>query len=118
MRQPLIFGISKADMLRRELDFGVEPYRQMPDGRWALDLEALERISRATEAFVESVAPETVLTARELAENVWFLPMSALGHNPMQEGVRPADVKPIWAELPVVMVLVRRGLVPVVGGEK
>ena len=69
-------------------------------------------------ATVESVAPETVLTARELAENVWFLPMSALGHNPMQEGVRPADVKPIWAELPMLMALARRGLVPVAGGEK
>jgi len=117
LRTPLVFGISKADMLRKHLDLGANPYARLPDGRCALDLGVLKAISDATEAFVGGVAPEAVLTARELAEDVWFLPMSALGHNPMQEGVRPRDVKPAWAELPVVFTLARRGLVPTTGGE-
>lgn len=115
LKKPLIFGISKADMLRTKLDFSAAPYAELAGGGWALDWEALKAISSATEAFVGDVAPEAVLTAHELAEEVWFLPMSALGHNPMQEGVRPRDVKPVWAELPVVFALARRGVVPTTG---
>jgi hypothetical protein len=38
--------------------------------------------------------------------------MSALGHNPMSGGVRPSDVHPVWAELPIVFTLARKGFVP------
>ena len=120
LSRPLIFGVSKADMLRKELPLDRSPYCESgtgPNGRprFALDYNVLRDISKATEAFLNDLAPESVATAHDIAEEVWFLPMSALGHNPMQEGVRPADIHPVWAELPIVFTLARKGLIDTVG---
>ena len=83
--------------------------------RFALDVAVLRDISYQTEALLDEWAPEVVATAHDIAEDVWFVPISALGHNPMREGVRPCDVKPVWTELPVVFTLAKKGLIPVVG---
>ena len=120
LSRPLIFGVSKADMLRKELPLDKSPYRELPADavgrvRYALDFDALRDISSATEEFLNGLAPEAVATAHDIAKEVWFLPMSALGHNPAAEGVRPSDVQPIWAELPVVFTLACKGLVATVG---
>lgn len=115
--RPLIFGVSKADLLQRHLPLDLPVYQELSNGRLALDAGVLTELSRKTETMLSSVVPEVVATARSIAENVWFIPVSALGHNPMREGVRPCDIKPIWTELPVVFTLARRGLIPVVNGE-
>ena len=116
LSRPLLFGISKADMLRERLPLDADLYvRKESDGTFALDFDALRSVSRATEAFMDEIAPEVVATAHDIAGEVWFVPFSALGHNPMQEGVRPADVKPVYSELPVVFTLARKGLLPFVG---
>ena len=116
MQRPLLFGISKCDLLKQHLTLDAEPYARTEKGGFALDIAELRRISDATERFLESLAPEVAATAHDIAENVWFLPVSALGHNPMREGVRPCDIKPIWVELPVVFTLAKQGLVPTVNG--
>ena len=85
-------------------------------GRLALDVAELRKVSDATEAFLDRHVPEVSGTARDISNDIWFLPVSALGHNPMREGVRPCDIKPIWTELPVVFTLAKKGLVPVVNG--
>ena len=118
--RPLVLGVSKADMLRNELPLDKDPYREIGTGangkpRFALDYDVLRSVSDATESLLNDFAPESVSTARDIAEEVWFLPMSALGHNPMQEGVRPSDIHPIWAELPILFTLARKGLVETVG---
>ncbi len=115
LSRPLLFGISKSDMLRDELPLDAELYRPMGDGSFALDFGELRAVSRRTESFMDEIAPEVVATAHDIAEEVWFVPFSALGHNPMQEGVRPADVKPVYSELPVVFTLARKDLLPSVG---
>ena len=115
LSRPLIVGFSKADMLRDRLPLSESPCRQRPDGAYALDWDALHRISDATEALLAEFVPEVVGTARDIASEVWFLPMSALGHNPKNEGVRASDVKPVWAEIPVLFTLALRGMVPTVG---
>ena len=118
--RPLVIGVSKADMLRNELPLDRDPYREIgmgPNGkpRFALDYDVLRSVSEATETLLGDFAPESVATAHDIADEVWFLPMSSLGHNPMQEGVRPSEVHPIWAELPIVFTLARKGLVETVG---
>lgn len=118
--RPLVFGVSKADLLRNELPLDRSPYKetgtaQSGKPRFALDYDALRSVSDATEALLNDFTPESVATARDIADEVWFLPMSALGHNPMQEGVRPSDIHPIWAELPILFTLARRGLVETAG---
>ena len=115
LSRPLIVGFSKADMLRDRLPLSEQPFAAREDGSFALDWNALHRISDATEALLEEHVPEVVGTARDVASEVWFLPMSALGHNPKNEGVRASDVNPVWAELPVLFTLAVRGMVPTVG---
>ena len=116
LRRPLLFGISKCDLLRKHLPLDVEPYKKTDEGGFALDVAELRRISDATEHFLEDLVPEVTATVHDISEDVWFLPVSALGHNPMREGVRPCDIKPIWVELPVVFTLAKQGLVPTVNG--
>lgn len=115
LTRPLLFGISKADMLRDQLPLDADLYRQTGDGSSALDFGELRAVSRRTESFMDEIAPEVVATAHDIADEVWFVPFSALGHNPMQEGVRPADVKPVYSELPVVFTLARKGMLPSAG---
>ncbi|MBR4653306.1 MAG: hypothetical protein IKO72_08090 [Kiritimatiellae bacterium] len=115
LSKPLIFGVSKADLLRRRLSLNVPIYKGDKSGAYALDLDVLRDVSRQTETFLDEIAPEVTATAHDIASDVWFVPVSALGHNPMREGVRPCDIKPVWTELPVVFTLAKKGLVPVSG---
>lgn len=115
LTKPLIFGVSKADLLRQYLPLDAKIYKPIDEKHFALDLDALHAVSDATEALLNDVAPEVAATAHDIASEVWFIPVSALGHNPMREGVRPCDINPLWVELPVVFTLVRKGLIPSVG---
>ncbi len=115
LSRPLIFGVSKADLLYKHLPLDATIYKGNEPRKFALDLDVLRDVSRRTEVLLNDVAPEVVNTARDIASDVWFVPVSALGHNPMKEGVRPCDIKPIWTELPVVFTLAKKGLVPVAG---
>lgn len=114
LSKPLIFGVSKADLLRNHLPLDMEIYKKNGDDCYALDFNALRRISRKTEALLNEVVPEVPATAHDIASDVWFVPISALGHNPKREGVRPCDIKPLWTELPVVFTLAKKGLIPTI----
>lgn len=115
LTKPLIFGVSKADLLRQHIPLDAEIYKKIDDKRFALDLNALRCVSEATEELLNDITPEVTATAHDIASDVWFVPVSALGHNPMIEGVRPCDIKPHWTELPVVFTLAKKGLVPTLG---
>lgn len=116
LKQPLLFAVSKADMLRNALPADVELYKVNDAGRLALDVVAFRKMSDETESFLDKTVPEVAATARDISNDIWFLPVSALGHNPMREGVRPCDIKPIWAELPFVFTLAQKGIIPTVNG--
>ncbi|MEG2063473.1 MAG: FHA domain-containing protein [Kiritimatiellia bacterium] len=116
LSRPLIFGISKADLLHAHLPLETSLYSQQSDGQYALDVEALNRLSQVTETFLKGIVPEVVATVKDIAREVWFIPLSALGHNPVEEGIRPSDVQPIFSELPIVFTLAYKGLLPIVGG--
>lgn len=117
LSKPLIFGVSKADLLRGRLPLDAPIYKGDQPRRFALDVGTLREVSRQTEALLSDIVPEVTATAHDIASDVWFVPVSALGHNPMREGVRPCDIKSIWTELPVVFTLAKKGLIPIVGGE-
>ena len=116
LKQPLLFAISKADMLRNELPMDCEIYQRNKNGFLALDLAALREVSVQAERFLDRHVPEVLSTARDISDDIWFFPVSSLGHNPMREGVRPCDIKPRWTELPVVFTLARKGVIPTVNG--
>ncbi len=117
LKQPLLFAISKADMLQKELPLDVELYRKNAEGKLALDVAALRQVSDATEAFLDKHVADVSSTARDISNDIWFIPVSALGHNPMNEGVRPCDIHPIWAELPVIFTLAQKGIIPTINGK-
>ena len=65
-------------------------------------------------------APEFVNAVEGFATNVTYIPVSALGHGPSVEpttgqlGIRPADISPRWAEVPLLYLLslTSGGLIP------
>lgn len=114
VNKPIIFGVSKADLIINHLPVGLSPYVEKVDGTWALDLSALGEMSSALRALLVKVVPEMVDTVESISDDVIYIPVSALGHNPMREGVRPADIKPFWVEVPLVYMLSRLGIVPTV----
>ena len=111
---PFIFGVAKADLLREYLPLETDLYCLRNSGFYCLNMDALREVSAATERVVCAIAPELVATVHDIADETWFLPVSSLGHNPMREGVRPCDIRPIWTELPVVLTLAKIGLIPMV----
>ena len=111
LKRPLIVGISKADLLRHHLPLQEQLYVEQANGLYALDVKKLKAISDTTQRLMTRVVPEVVSTALNIAEEVWFLPISALGHNPDKDGVRPSEIEPIWAELPFVFTLYKKGLI-------
>lgn len=116
LTQPLLFAVSKADMLQSELPMDVEVYKMNDAGQMALDIAALRKVSDATEAFLDRTVPEVPAMARDISNDIWYMPISALGHNPMKDGVRPCDIHPVWAELPFVFTLAKKGIIPTVNG--
>lgn len=111
LEKPLIFGVSKADLLDEYLPLDAPIYTELDNKKFALNLSELKKLSETTEELLNDVVPEVVETAHDIAEEVWFVPISALGHNPMLDGVRPCDIKPKWTELPIVFTLAKKGLV-------
>ena len=68
------------------------------------------------------ISPEIVSAAESFASQVLYVPVSATGRGPEIDpntgalGFRPKDMKPIWAEVPMLYALGRwtQGLIPYV----
>jgi hypothetical protein len=86
--------------------------------RHSLDLDLIDSVSTEMRRLMSSYAPEFLNAAEGFAENVIFIPVSALGASPEIDpdtgllGIRPNDVSPIWAEIPLLYLLSRSGLIP------
>lgn len=86
----------------------------------SLDLDRVGRASDRVRALMSEYAPEFVNAAEGFAEQVTYIPVSALGVAPEIDpetgllGVRPNDVAPSWAEVPLLYLLSQTdsGLIP------
>ena len=67
------------------------------------------------------LCPEFVSTAESFASKVIYIPVSAMGQSPQEDAdnpdsgallVRPKDIKPIWATVPLLTMLALKGLTP------
>ena len=67
------------------------------------------------------LCPEFVSTAESFASNVIYIPVSAMGQSPQEDPdnpdsgallVRPKDIKPTWATVPLLSMLALKGLIP------
>lgn len=114
-QSPLIVVVNKFDIWRPLL--GVNwldtdlIIRQTSHGLAALDLKYLEMISINVRGLLMKLSRDIVAAAEGFAENVVYIPVSSLGRSPEldpQTGslpIRPRDVKPMWAEIPILYAL-------------
>ncbi|HLN26778.1 MAG TPA: hypothetical protein VK395_03480 [Gemmataceae bacterium] len=119
--RPLIVVLTKYDVwahLLPEADCA-EPW-VIKENLAGLDLERIENRSREVRALLLQVSPELVAAAEGFAEEVIYVPTSALGESPTlgEQGkglaIKPAAIKPIWATVPFLYGMCRwmPGLIP------
>ena len=96
----------------------------------AMQLDLIDTLSQRLRSLLWEVTPEIVAAAESFAAQVLYVPVSATGCSPERDpqtgalGFRPKDVKPVWAEVPLLYTMSRwmQGLVPyrnaVAGNEK
>jgi len=86
----------------------------------ALDLDQVEARSRRVRNLLWELCPEIVSAAEGFSDQVIFIPVSAIGRPPEVDpqtkalGIRPRDMQPQWAEVPLLYVMARwfQGIVP------
>jgi len=86
----------------------------------ALDTGKVEDVSRIIRNMLSQYCPEFVSAAESFAEHVVYIPVSALGCSPELDektntlGIRPSEIQPMWAEMPMTYALSRwcQGLIP------
>ena len=84
------------------------PYLQVPGQPvQALDRKRVEDVSQRVGALLSELCPEVVAAAEGFAKDLRFIPVSATGLAPEVDpesgalGIRPRDLAPYWAEVPV-----------------
>ncbi len=123
--QPLVVIITKYDAWQSlapqpELDLE-RVVRRVRSNMSALDIEHLTAVSHAMRQLLGRYAREMVTAAESVAEEVLYIPVSALGRPPElidssgMLGTRPRNIRPNWAEVPLLFALYRctKGMVRV-----
>ena len=96
--------------------------KKTQQGRRLLHVGHLKQISDQVRAVLDRLTPELVSAADSVSEDVIYIPVSSLGHSPEVSdqggflGIRPANIRPMWVEFPLIYVLSRTAphLVPTV----
>lgn len=93
--------------------------RRSSEGMAALDLERLQAVSDQVRSVLDRGAQDIIAAAESFASHVIYIPVSSLGRSPELDEtsgslpIRPRDIRPMWAEIPMLYVLsqVTQGLV-------
>ena len=122
--KPLVIVVTKLDAwgptLWPEWSSIEDPIRDAKQGLAGLQNSLIEEVSVKVRAIMLKHAPEFVNAAEGFGEKVTYIPSSALGRAPEEDsetgrlGVRPNEVKPVWAEVPLLYLLnqTTTGLIP------
>lgn len=115
--RPLIVVVTKYDVWHSLLAEGFVDMKSLlcraPNGTTALDLKRIQKLSDRTRELLFQLAPDIVAAAEGFSEEVIYLPNSALGCSPEimsgtnALGVRPCNIRPRLAELPLLYALHR-----------
>jgi hypothetical protein len=96
-----------------------DPIRDAKQGIAGLETGLIEDVSAKVRAILLKHAPEFINAAEGFGDKVTYIPSSALGRSPEEDeagmlGVRPNEVKPVWAEVPLLYLLnqTTTGLIP------
>ncbi|HVX86668.1 MAG TPA: hypothetical protein VH253_17935 [Phycisphaerae bacterium] len=115
--RPLLVLVAKSDiwasLLEAELDAGPDALKEpiikgaTAEGLAAIDLDRVNRVSRALRALLLDLSPEVVTAAEDFSQEVLYMPVSALGHSPEKYAdragllIKPKDVHPRWVTIPL-----------------
>ena len=124
-KNPIVIVVTKLDAwgkLLPKLDFNSpwSPVKNSPMS--VLRRSKIRAVSDALRKLLLSHTPEIVGTIEQFATDVTYIPVSATGISPIideqthESGFRSKDVKPIWAEVPILYALARstQGVIPMV----
>jgi hypothetical protein len=124
--KPVVVLLAKADLLAGELSQALDTNPWKWDHSCqahCLDVSTLMRISYDTRCLAVQHIPEVVKAVETFAQDVLYVPVSALGCSPVAdprhgEGVdtallvvRAGDINPKWVEVPLLYILYRLGCV-------
>lgn len=129
--RPLLVLVGKSDIwspLLKDENLVDEPVLREKGGEShlaVLDLDRIERVSKHLRELLLAVTPEVVSTAEDFAEEVVYIPVSALGHSPEKYPdksgllIRPKDIHPRWVTIPLLYSYARwaTGLIAGIGEE-
>jgi hypothetical protein len=121
--RPLIVVVTKFDTWRHLLAGATLPAVRVAaplNNHSAVNLEGIEEVSKLVRNRLWKVSPEIVAVAEGFASQVLYVPVSATGRGPEIDpdtgalGFRAKDMKPIWAEVPMLYTLSRwtQGIIP------
>jgi hypothetical protein len=127
-RKPLVVIVNKHDawgQLLPDVDLHAsQPFRMLSDGTFGVDLQMIQCVSQQTRRLLEATAPEVVAACDSFGEDVTFIPASPQGCSPERKqtgdaialGVRPNQIDPVWADVPLLYGLARAkcSLVPMI----
>lgn len=122
-KRPLVVIVTKYDSWSALLDGKPLTLPIVPGKSGELhgiDLTIVEKMSQQVRRVLWELTPEIVSTAEAFAENVIYIPVSAIGRSPELDpasgklAVRPRDMQPQWTEVPLLYVLANwmGGLIP------
>tara|TARA_R110002111_G_scaffold1162_5_gene8252 strand:- start:16182 stop:17543 length:1362 start_codon:yes stop_codon:yes gene_type:complete len=76
------------------------------EGRFLLDTERILKVSDKIRKVLSELTPEFITAAESFAEDVTYIPVSALGTSPEIAphggflAIRPSRIRPMWTEIP------------------
>ena len=120
--RPLIVVVTKFDSWKHLLAGTTLPAVRVinSSNQSAVNLDGIEQVSKLVRTLLWKISPEIVSAAESFSSQVLYVPVSATGCGPETDpdtgalGFRPKDIKPIWAEVPMLYTLAHwtQGLVP------
>lgn len=121
--RPLFVLVTKFDAWRGIFDLDLSRLPLKPTGQGemqALNWNRVAEVSQQLRDLLNQLTPEVVHAAEGLAQDVIYVPVSATGCSPVADerghirGIRPAQIRPIWVEVPFLAALARwsGGLIP------
>ena len=116
--KPLIIALNKYDAWAPCFGFQRLPNPWHPgsgDGPAVLDLRAINKQSTKMRRLLAEICPNLVSEAEDLSSHVVYMPTSAFGRRiEGADGVRTGNLRPMWAEVPLLYILshARRGVIP------
>lgn len=87
---------------------------------YSLNLTIVKIISYCTRQWLLERAPDIVTDSEVFFNEVYFLPVSALGARPIYDaernmiGIKPNEIEPVWVDVPFYLYLWRYGFIPAV----